>query len=267
MPSAAAATSASSKTITGALPPSSRWTRFTSAAADAATSMPARTLPVIETMAGVGCSTSSAAGVAVPADHVEDARRAGARHMISAISSVRGRGGVRRLEHHGVAGGDGRRPLPHGHHQRVVPRRDRRADPDGLPPDERGVVRPCTRRPTCPRAGGRRRRRTGSGRPVGGISSAMVSATGLPVFAALGRAPDRRPGPRGRRRCGTGRGCARRGWLRATRGRRRPPRRHGRGRRPSPPRPARRGSASPVLGSINLRGPAPSGAVDVLARR
>ena len=59
MPSAAAAMSASSKTTTGALPPSSRWTRFRSAAAAAATSMPARTLPVMETMAGVGWSTSS----------------------------------------------------------------------------------------------------------------------------------------------------------------------------------------------------------------
>ena len=57
IPSAVASTSASSKTITGALPPSSRWTRFRSAAAAVATSMPARTLPVIETIAGIGCST------------------------------------------------------------------------------------------------------------------------------------------------------------------------------------------------------------------
>ncbi len=58
-PAAVASTSASSKTMTGALPPSSRWTRLRSAAAEAATSMPARTLPVIDTMAGVGCSTSA----------------------------------------------------------------------------------------------------------------------------------------------------------------------------------------------------------------
>ena len=50
--------SASSKTITGALPPSSRWTRFRSAAAAPATSMPARTEPVIDTICGVLCSTS-----------------------------------------------------------------------------------------------------------------------------------------------------------------------------------------------------------------
>ena len=45
--------------MTGALPPSSRCTRLRSAAAAAATSMPARTLPVIDTIAGNGCSTSA----------------------------------------------------------------------------------------------------------------------------------------------------------------------------------------------------------------
>ena len=57
MPSAAAAGSASSKTMTGALPPSSRWTRLRVGAAAAATSMPARTEPVTDTMAGVSCAT------------------------------------------------------------------------------------------------------------------------------------------------------------------------------------------------------------------
>ena len=57
MPSAAAAASASSNTMTGALPPSSRWTRLREGAAAAATSMPARTEPVTETMAGVSCTT------------------------------------------------------------------------------------------------------------------------------------------------------------------------------------------------------------------
>ncbi len=59
MPSAADAMSASSKTITGALPPSSRWTRFRSWLAAFATSIPARTLPVIDTIAGAGCDTSA----------------------------------------------------------------------------------------------------------------------------------------------------------------------------------------------------------------
>ena len=57
MPCAAAATSASSKTTTRALPPSSRCTRLIPGAAAAATSEPARTEPVIETIAGTSCST------------------------------------------------------------------------------------------------------------------------------------------------------------------------------------------------------------------
>ena len=59
MPSAAFSMSASSKTMTGALPPSSRCTRLRSAAAEPATSMPARTEPVIATICGVLCSTSA----------------------------------------------------------------------------------------------------------------------------------------------------------------------------------------------------------------
>ncbi|RPK40330.1 hypothetical protein EES39_25445 [Streptomyces sp. ADI92-24] len=57
--STAFARSASSKTTAGALPPSSRWTRLTSRAALWATWMPARTEPVMEAIAGVGCSTIS----------------------------------------------------------------------------------------------------------------------------------------------------------------------------------------------------------------
>src|SRR5689334_4853240 len=60
MPSAAAARSASANTTHGALPPSSRWVRVTFGAAAVATALPARVLPVIDTMAGVGCAASSA---------------------------------------------------------------------------------------------------------------------------------------------------------------------------------------------------------------
>ena len=52
--------SASSKTTTGALPPSSRWARLRSAAAAVATAMPARVEPVMETSCGIGCSVSAA---------------------------------------------------------------------------------------------------------------------------------------------------------------------------------------------------------------
>ncbi|CAB4782260.1 unannotated protein [freshwater metagenome] len=59
IPSAADSRLASSKTTTGALPPSSRCTLFNCFAAEPATSIPARTDPVIETIAGVACSTNA----------------------------------------------------------------------------------------------------------------------------------------------------------------------------------------------------------------
>src|ERR1035437_3311629 len=45
--------------MTGALPPSSRWTRLRLWDALEATSIPARTEPVTETIDGTGCSTSA----------------------------------------------------------------------------------------------------------------------------------------------------------------------------------------------------------------
>ena len=59
MPSAAFAMSASSNTMHGALPPSSRCTRLRSWEAASATCMPARTEPVIATICGVLCATSA----------------------------------------------------------------------------------------------------------------------------------------------------------------------------------------------------------------
>ena len=50
--------SASSKTTTGALPPSSRWTRLSVAAAVAATFLPVSIEPVSETMSTSSCSIS-----------------------------------------------------------------------------------------------------------------------------------------------------------------------------------------------------------------
>ena len=51
--------SASSKMMTGALPPSSRWTRFSVSAAFFAISLPVFTSPVSETMPTSGCRTSA----------------------------------------------------------------------------------------------------------------------------------------------------------------------------------------------------------------
>ena len=66
MPAAAAAMSASSNTTTGAFPPSSRWTRLSPSAAARATSMPARTEPVIDTICGMSWLTSARPVAALP---------------------------------------------------------------------------------------------------------------------------------------------------------------------------------------------------------
>ena len=61
------------------------------------------------------------AGVAVTRHNVEHALR---QELLSDLGKQQGRsrGGVRRLEHDGVTGCQGRSELPGGHVQRVVPR-------------------------------------------------------------------------------------------------------------------------------------------------
>jgi len=56
----AASRSASSKTTTGALPPSSRWTRLRESAAARMTALPVVTSPVMETIATSGCDERAA---------------------------------------------------------------------------------------------------------------------------------------------------------------------------------------------------------------
>ena len=148
--------SASSNTMTGALPPSSRWTRLRSAAAAPATCMPARTDPVIETMSGIAWST-----IARPVSRSPQItlNTPGGRNSaaISASSGRARRRRVARLEHDGVARRDGRGELPDRHHQRVVPRGDLGADADRLAPDERrvaGHVLPRAAALEVPRRGG-----------------------------------------------------------------------------------------------------------------
>src|SRR6478672_7537596 len=122
MPSTAASMSASSKTTTGALPPSSRWTRLMWGAALAATSAPARTEPVIATRLGVGCSTSSRPVSRSPVMTFEGAGREELGGELGQPQGALG-GGVARLEDDSVAGREGGSDLPHRHQQRVVPRR------------------------------------------------------------------------------------------------------------------------------------------------
>ena len=88
MSSTALAMSVSSKTTTGALPPSSRWTRLTSLEADSATDMPARTEPVMEAIAGVGCSTIARPVSRSPQTTLKTPLGQDAEPMISAISTV-----------------------------------------------------------------------------------------------------------------------------------------------------------------------------------
>ena len=73
--------------MTGALPPSSRWTRLRSPAAARATSIPARTLPVIDAIGGIRWVTRAAPVVGSPQTTL---KTPGGRNsaMISAISRV-----------------------------------------------------------------------------------------------------------------------------------------------------------------------------------
>ena len=69
-------TSASSNTMTGALPPSSRWSRLTASAAMWAMRLPVSVSPVTETIADGGVPDERVAdGLAAAGDDVEDAGR------------------------------------------------------------------------------------------------------------------------------------------------------------------------------------------------
>ena len=114
----------------------------------------------------------------------------------------------RRLEHHRVAGRQRRRELPDRHHHRVVPgRRPAAHDADRLAADERGEAAHVLARRLALRGRARRRRRSGSGRTIGGTSSSAVSAIGLPVFSHSTSTSPRTLGPRWRRRSAAAQRC------------------------------------------------------------
>ena len=140
MPSATAAGSASSKTITGALPPSSRCTRLSVSAAVRAMILPVSTSPVSDTSRTSGCLTiASPAGTPSPVMTFSTPARQDVRRELREAQS-RQRRLLGRLQHLHVARGQRRRELPDRHHQRVVPRRDAADDPDRLTPQPRGVA-------------------------------------------------------------------------------------------------------------------------------
>ena len=133
-----ASMSASSKTITGALPPSSRWSRLTRSAATLAMCLPVSVSPVTEIIPTFGMPDEVVAdGRARAGDDVEDAGREDVGGDLAEDQGGQ-RGSRRRLEDDRVAGREGRADLPAGHHDRVVPRRDRGDHADRLAPDHRG---------------------------------------------------------------------------------------------------------------------------------
>ena len=133
-----ASMSASSKTITGALPPSSRWSRLTRSAATLAMCLPVSVSPVTEIIADLGVADEVVADRRARAgDDVEDAGREDVGGDL-AEDQGRQRRPRRRLEDDRVAGRERRADLPAGHHDRVVPRRDRGDHPDRLTADHRG---------------------------------------------------------------------------------------------------------------------------------
>ena len=255
------AMSASSNTTTGALPPSSRWTRFSPSAAARATSMPARTDPVIDTICGMSWLTSARPVSAVAADHVE---HAGRQELGGDLGQQQGghRRGVRRLEHHRVARGERRGELPDRHHHRVVPRRHLGAHPDRLAPDDRGVagqvlpgrraLQDAGRAGEEPELVDQRRQLLGQRQ---GDRLAGVAALGLDDL--LGPRLDRVGEP------AAGRGCAAPGWRRAS------PRWAAAAARSAAstsagPETGARAYASPVLGSTTSLA-SPRGRLNVLA--
>ena len=101
---------------------------------------PVATSPVSEIMRTCGCFVSGAPTEA-PRPHTTlttPAGRISARSSPS-LSAVE-RGLLRGLEHAGVAGRDRGAELPRGHHERVVPRRDRRHDAHRVAADHAGVA-------------------------------------------------------------------------------------------------------------------------------
>ena len=133
--------SASANTTHALLPPSSRVTRFTVAAAFRAISIPTSVEPVKPTLPTSGCSTSaSPTALPWPGEDVEHAGRQPRLEPELGVAQHGEGGEARRLEHHGVPGGDRRRGLPVPDVEREVPRRDQRRDADRLAEREHDPV-------------------------------------------------------------------------------------------------------------------------------
>ena len=133
----APARSASSSTIVADLPPSSRNSRFIVAAPFSMIRLPTVVEPVNEMRSTFGDSVELLAHEVVRRrHHVDHARRdVGLLGDEPAETGRVERRVGRRLEHHGVAGGQRLADLVDRDLERVVPRHDRAHDADRLPPD------------------------------------------------------------------------------------------------------------------------------------
>ncbi len=148
--------------------------------------MPARTEPVIDTSWGISCSTRARPVSRSPQITFMHAGREELGHHLGHHHGGHRRG-VRRLEHDGVAGGDGRAPTstpPSSSGSSTGrPGRRRRWARGG----SSTCGRPCTRRPTVPSSMRAAPAKNRIWSIIGGISSDAVSPSGLPVFSRLGR--------------------------------------------------------------------------------
>ena len=141
--------SASSSTMAGSLPPSSRVTRLRSGAADRATFLPVSTEPVKLILRGHGVRGHPRAELVAAAHDVEHPGREDVAQQLAHLERGQRRVG-RGLEHQRVAGQQRRGDLPEGEGQREVPRRDGRHHAERAPGQL--DVRRC-RRPGSPGVG------------------------------------------------------------------------------------------------------------------
>ena len=221
--STAVSKSASAKTMFGLLPPSSRATFFMLPAAPRSRARPASMPPVSEMRSTSGLS-ASAWPTRPPGPRTRLTTPAGDAGLLEQPGQVdRGqRRDRRRLHDRGVAGRERRRDLPRQLEQRVVPRRDERADADRLVDDPRPDGRVVL---------GRRVRVVVLGREVGVVAEARGRRRRCPsgsrAWPCRSGASPRGPSPRGRdrsarrpgqergalggRSCAASRRCRRRG--------------------------------------------------------
>ncbi len=156
-PATTASRSASSNTITGALPPSSRWVRLIVDMAASITFMPVATLPVTEIMRTPGWLISGEPTLAPrPVTTFRTPAGNSSAQILASLSVVSGvcSEGLRTIA---VARRQRRRDLPRSHHQRIVPGGDLRHHADRVTPDHAGVAGQILVRVAARQAAGRTR--------------------------------------------------------------------------------------------------------------